>query len=46
MTQAWVNAESSGWRRPDATQSISSMLWCTAWNFQRNGTRCVRRCPR
>ena len=42
---AWVKAESSGWRRPAATQSMCSMLWCTAWNRQRNGTWWVSRCP-
>ncbi len=42
---ACVNAWSNGWSRPAAAQSIASMLWCTAWKRQRNGTVCVRRCP-
>ena len=38
IVNACVNAESTGWSRPDATQSICSMLWCTEWKRQSNGT--------
>jgi len=36
-TIPWVKIWSIGWSRPEASQSMFSMLWCTEWNRQSNG---------
>ena len=36
---------SSGCTRAEASQSMVSLLWCTAWKRHRNGTECASRWP-